>query len=1035
MRRLSLLTLVLVLALPGVALAQQPSPSPSATAELDAYEEELTQAEVLELRRQGFDPLVLGDGAEPGTVRVEVVASSDQAPALAKQGFDRTGAADAGIRAQDDEPAGDGVFRPFSGEGGLEQEMRDLAAANPELVELVQYGESVRGQPLLALRVTRDVQEVEQGERPASLYLAAQHAREWITPEMVRRLTRYMVENADTGEVNRLLGQNEFWFIWVANPDGYDYTFSDQRLWRKNLADNDGDGEITGVDGVDLNRNFPTNWGYDNEGSSPNPSSQVYRGPAPASEPETQGLNDLARRLDFNFLINYHSAAELLLYGVGWQVQTPTPDDHVYRVLTGTDEQPAVPGYDPDLSAELYITNGDTTDHMHERLGILAITPEMSTCQTISNRYDDDEWVAEDCLSGFNFPDDEELIAEEFENNLPFALDVARSTRRPGNPVSHQGLTAPDFVVDDFAVSYGSPQTVAADVRRVLGTPVVDFRVNGGEQRTTFAREWDGGEVYGSTNDVYYRHARAEIRGPEPGDTVEYRFRAGGRRGEWYSYTVAQDTGNEVLVVAAEDYTGLVPEQEDGPSAAPAYLQAIADAGYSADLYDIDANDRTAPHPLGVLDHYEVVVTETGADLVPRAPGQPRGTLARYAAQLELNLRDFVNEGGRLLYAGADAGFASAANGAYQYAPEDASLADPSTTAECGVADASCLPVLDDFLQYWLGAWDNVRGGGVVDGDRLDLAGVDVPYREQSYELSDVPEGEEALAQSFLTTSSFLPPEDFPQFTSRDVLDYDREGGGRYEPFSGEYALFSEQADRAYRRFGRTIDVADSGASVDFKVSYDVESNWDYWFVEVHPVGSDEWTTLPISNDEGELTTQETGNSCAAGWIEQLHPFLSHYQTPTEDGCDPTGTTGEWHAVTGTSDGWVDASVDLSAYAGQEVEVSITYATDWGTQGLGILVDDLRVLAGGEVVDETSFEDGLGTWQVLDAPEGSAAVTAESTWQRSTTLYEEGAAIATDDTLYFGFGLEMVEGEEARAEVMARALRYLFDDTREPPGR
>ena len=43
----------------------------------------------------------------------------------------------------------------------------------------------------------------------------------------------------------------------MANPDGYDYTFTPgNRLWRKNLRDNNGDGVITAGDGVDLNRNF-----------------------------------------------------------------------------------------------------------------------------------------------------------------------------------------------------------------------------------------------------------------------------------------------------------------------------------------------------------------------------------------------------------------------------------------------------------------------------------------------------------------------------------------------------------------------------------------------------------------------------------------------------------------------------------------------------------------------------------------------------------------------------------------------------------
>ena len=192
--------------------------------------------------------------------------------------------------------------------------------------------------------------------------MAAQHAREWITPEMVRRLLDHILTSYGTDpEITALVNDNELWFVPVANPDGYDLTFEDgYRLWRKNTRDNDGDGVIAPGDGVDLNRNWPTRWGYDNEGSSPNPTSETYRGPSPASEPETQAIDSLFRRITPEFLVNYHSAAELLLHGIGWQVATPSPDDVVYEAMVGDDADPAIPGYDPDISAELYTTNGDT---------------------------------------------------------------------------------------------------------------------------------------------------------------------------------------------------------------------------------------------------------------------------------------------------------------------------------------------------------------------------------------------------------------------------------------------------------------------------------------------------------------------------------------------------------------------------------------------------------------------------------------------------------------------------------------------------
>jgi murein tripeptide amidase MpaA len=75
--------------------------------------------------------------------------------------------------------------------------------------------------------------------------------------------------------------------VLVHNPDGYQYTFDVERLWRKNLRDNDQNRAINNADGVDLNRNYSEHWRYDSEGSSSLFPSETYRGtdPGPSRRP------------------------------------------------------------------------------------------------------------------------------------------------------------------------------------------------------------------------------------------------------------------------------------------------------------------------------------------------------------------------------------------------------------------------------------------------------------------------------------------------------------------------------------------------------------------------------------------------------------------------------------------------------------------------------------------------------------------------------------------------------------------------------
>ncbi len=188
-------------------------------------------------------------------------------------------------------------------------------------------------------------------------------------------------------------------------------------------------------------------------------------------------------------------------------------------------------------------------------------------------------------------------------------------------------------------------------------------------------------------------------------------------------------------------------------------------------------------------------------------------------------------------------------------------------------------------------------------------------------------------------------------------------------PRTGEQFAISQKSEPSYKRLARSIAVPAGGATLSFWITRDTEESFDFVFVEAHTVGEEDWTTLPDANGH---TSQDTGFSCPF-WHE-LHPFLANYQTDNGDEtCSPQGATGgQWWAASGASDGWEQWQVDLSAYAGSDVEVSISYASDESFQLAGAFVDDIVVSTG---AGTTSFEDDGDTfdgWTVPGAPAGSA---------------------------------------------------------------
>jgi carboxypeptidase T len=286
----------------------------------------------------------------------------------------------------------------------LESDLHQLAESQPEIAELREIGRSLENRPIWALRI---------GERSATehklLFMGCHHAREWVSVEVAYLLAEHLVKNANHAPVRDWLQNGEIWVAPMVNPDGHEYSRTQDRLWRKNRRQNP-DGSI----GVDPNRNYGYMWGtLDINTSSHVPRDETYVGPRAFSEPETQAVRNLVGRELFRGVITYHSFSQLILYPWGY-TKKPAPDAFAGLKMAELAKQMqqrihGVHGstYRPQQSSQLYPTAGDTTDWTYGEYGIPSFTVEL--------RPDSVE------RGGFILPP--EQIQPTFEENLPAAQE------------------------------------------------------------------------------------------------------------------------------------------------------------------------------------------------------------------------------------------------------------------------------------------------------------------------------------------------------------------------------------------------------------------------------------------------------------------------------------------------------------------------------------------------------------------------------------------------------------------------------------
>ena len=709
-RRGAFLSVAIALA----ALAAMAS-SASASLGLNAYEVDGSDPGAARtLAEAGFD-VHEGGGGEA----IEIIASRSQVAGLRKQGLDPELKVVDGMTARQfavqdvNEDGSYDVYRPYFNdectpetcyvgqEGGeprqtLYQEMLQLAADNPAIVKPVEIGRTINDVPILALRVTRDAREASNpdGSKPAALYSAAQHAREWITPEMVRRLAHLYIDNyggtgtalgtdgepvdgVESEKLTRLVNQRELWFVFGRQPRRLRlHLHGDERLWRKNLRDNNGDGADHRRRRRRSQPQLPDLLELRQRGVRLRPGRRHLprHGPRLRAGDPGDGRPAAAGRLRVHGQLPLGRRAAALRPTASRSRPT-SPDDTLYQALSGTDLDPAIPGggegapnpYDPDLSSELYTTNGETTEHAHSRYGTLAWTPEMDVSDPERGGG----------TSVFEFQDSEAGPAGGVreERAVRARRGRCRPTTRPTRE-SHLGQRSSgpfqirpfDVVLRRSADGAGRRQAQARPGRaRSTGSTAAATKL-AGDTRVARAASRYGREAATSTT----TGLRGQVTGTKP---RRLRRECGsrptrrGKRSQPFTYTVAYRQRRARVLPAGgrglhhSKFSRCRRQRPGGRPEVHGRLRGERSQSERVpyDVYDVDGRrDRTAPDALGVLSHYRTGwIWETGDD-----PGDPRdrrrepgsGASRALTNDLILSVRDYLNEGGKLLYTGQNIG-------------------------------------------------------------------------------------------------------------------------------------------------------------------------------------------------------------------------------------------------------------------------------------------------------------------------------------------------------------------------------------------
>ncbi|KFU85177.1 Carboxypeptidase A2 [Chaetura pelagica] len=193
-------------------------------------------------------------------------------------------------------------------------EMDNLVSEYRNIMSKFQIGQSYEKRPLYVLKFSTGGYN-----RPAIWIDAGIHSREWVTQASAIWIAKKIASGYGTDpSITSLLDKMDIFLLPVTNPDGYVYTHTQNRMWRKTRSKIPGSVCV----GVDPNRNWDA--GFGGPGASSNPCSESYRGPSANSEVEVRSVvNFIKDHGNIKAFLTLHSYSQLLMYPYGYKCTRP----------------------------------------------------------------------------------------------------------------------------------------------------------------------------------------------------------------------------------------------------------------------------------------------------------------------------------------------------------------------------------------------------------------------------------------------------------------------------------------------------------------------------------------------------------------------------------------------------------------------------------------------------------------------------------------------------------------------------------------